>query len=178
MERDAMLVRNAVMPPVRPKMQGQHVTLDEAWLNDVGPLSRPLQPKVATHKTQEAVARYGGCVDHAPLERLLKDESISEITCIGPRRTYVERNGLLEEVQCYFASEGQMVQVIEQMLLSVGHHLQSGWPIIAARLSNGIQLHAVLPPNAVNGPILTLHKHVKEPLTLADLVSNGTLSQA
>lgn len=173
-----MLVRNTVMPPVRPKMQGKNVTQVEAWLNDVGPLSQPLQPKAATHKKQETIAAYGGCIDYGPLEPLLKDESISEITCIGPRRTYVERNGLLEEVQCYFENEGQMLRVIEQMLLTVGQHLQPGWPIIDARLSNGMQLHAVLPPNAINGPILTLYKHVKEQLTLAELVGNATLSQA
>lgn len=173
-----MLVRNAVMPPVRPKMQAKNVTQVEAWLNDVGPLSQPFQPKAALQKKQETVAGYGDCVDYGPLEYLLKDERISEITCIGPRRTYVERNGLLEEVRCYFENEEQMLWVIEQMLLTSGQQLQSGWPIIDARLSNGMQLHAVLPPNAINGPILTLHKHVREQLTLAELVCNGTLSQA
>ncbi len=57
---------------------------------------------------------YGG---YGPLETLLKDDSISEITCIGPRRTYIERNGLLEEVPCYFENEGQMLRIIEQMVL-------------------------------------------------------------
>ena len=169
-----MLLRNTVMPPVRPKMQERNVTPDEGWLNDVGPLSQSPQPKATIHKIQETVTRSCG---YSPLESLLKDDSISEITCIGPRCTYVERNGLLEEVPYHFENEGQMVRVIEQMVLQNGQHLQPGWPIIDALLPGGIQLYAILPPCAVNGPTLTLRKNAKEPLTLEKLVSNGTLSQ-
>lgn len=170
-----MLIRNTVMPPVRPKMQGKLVTQDETWLNDVGPQA---QPKVFTHNQQETGGGPGGSSGYSPLETLLKDDSISEITCIGPRRTYVERNGLLEEVPYHFENEGQMVRVIEQMVLQNGQHLQPDWPIIDTQLSAGMHLNAVLPPCAVNGPTLTLRKHVKESLTLEELVCNGTLAQA
>ncbi|MHB8597321.1 MAG: CpaF family protein [Ktedonobacteraceae bacterium] len=177
-----MLVRNTVMPPLRPKMQEKLITPDEGWLNDIGPLS---QPKASTQKKQETVVRtVGGTVGrgdssgYGPLEPLLRDDSISEITCIGPRHTYVERNGLLEKVSCYFADEGQMLRVIEQMVRSAGQSLQPGWPIIDVRLPNGMQLNAVLPPSAVNGPTLTLSKGIsQESLTLADMVRSDTLSQ-
>jgi len=172
MERDTMLVRNHVTPPIRPKMQGRNITSDETWLNDVGPLS---QSKAPVQNKQQTVAGYHG---YGPLETLLKDDTISEVTCIGPRCTYVERNGLLAEVPYHFENEGQMVRIIESMLLQTGQHLQPGWPIIHARLPHGIQLHAVLPPNAVNGPVLTLRKEMlQEPLTLAHLVHSDTLSQ-
>ncbi len=171
-----MLVRNTVMPPLRPKMQRKYITPDEGWLNDVGPLSQLPQPKAPTQKKQETVVGYGG---YGPLEPLLKDDSISEITCIGPRHTYVERNGLLEEVACYFENEGQMMRIIEQMVLQTDQHLQPGWPIIDVRLPNGMQLNAVLPPSAANGPILTLHKGIsQESLTLEDMVRSDTLSQS
>lgn len=168
-----MLLRNAVIPPVRPKMPGNHVMPDETWLNDVGPLS---QLKAPIEKKQATVG-VPGTRGYGPLEPLLKDDSISEITCIGPRHTYVERNGLLEEVACYFENEEQMVRIVERMMRSVGQSLQPGWPIIDTRLSNGMQLNAVLPPCAVNGLTLTLRKKVKESLTLDELVCNGTLSQ-
>ena len=181
-----MLVRNTVMPPLRPKMQRKYITPDEGWLNDVGPLAELPQPKATIQKKQETVVRTvwetvdrGGRSGYGPLEPLLKDDSISEITCIGPRHTYVERNGLLEEVACYFANEEQMVRVIEQMVRSAGQSLQPGWPIIDVRLPNGMQLHAVLPPSAINGPTLTLRKGIgQELLTLADMVRSDTLSQS
>ncbi len=181
-----MLVRNTVMPPLRPKMQVKYITPDEGWLNDVGPLSQPSQPQTSTQKKQETVVRTvpqtvgpDGHVDYGPLGPLLKDDSIAEITCIGPRHTYIERNGLLEEVPSHFENEGQMASVIESMLLQSGQHFQPGWPIVDARLTNGVQLHAVLPPNVVNGPVLTLRKEImQEQLTLADLVHNDTLSQS
>ena len=167
-----MLVKNTVTPPIRPKMQGKNITPDETWLNDVGPLSLSKTPVQSKQKTAVGYHGYG------PLETLLKDDSITEVACIGPHRTYVERNGLLEEVPCHFENEGQMLRVIESMLLQTGQQLQSGWPIIDVRLPNGVQLHTVLPPNAVNGPVLTLRKEmVQEPLTLAQLVRSNTLSQ-
>lgn len=165
-----MLVRNNVMPPMRPKMQRNNETQNEAWLNDVGPLT---QPDAFTQKKQVV-----GNIGYGPLEYLLKDDSITEVTCIGPRRTYVERNGLLEEVPCNFQDDQHMLRVIEHMLQSASQHLQPGWPIVDVRLPNGMQLNVVLPPSAVNGPTITLRKGVKEPLTLAELVRGNTLSQA
>ncbi len=170
-----MLVRNTVMPPVRPKMPGKNITQDETWLNDVGPLPRSPQLEAAIQKKQKTVGGSGG---YGPLETLLKDDSISEITCIGPRHTYVERNGLLEEVPCYFENEGHMLRIIEHIMRQAGQRLQPGWPIIDVRLPDGMQLNVVLPPNAVNGPVFTLCKNVKESLMLEELVCNGTLSQA
>lgn len=165
-----MLVRNNVMPPMRPKMQGKIETQNEAWLNDIGPLTQP----EAFKQKKQVVA----CIGYGPLEYLLKDDNITEVTCIGPRRTYVERNGLLEEVPCYFEDEQHMLRVIEHMLQSAGQRLQPTWPITDVRLPDGMHLNIVLPPSAVNGPTITLRKGVKEPLTLAELVRGGTLSQA
>ena len=167
-----MLVRNNVMPPMRPKMLGKNETQNDAWINDVGSLT---QLEATTRKEQVAAVGFGG---YGPLEYLLKDDSVTEVTCIGPRRTYVERNGLLEEVPCYFEDERRMLRVIEHMLYLAGQRLQPGWPIMNVRLPDGVQLNVVLPPSAVNGPTITLRKGVKEPLTLAELVRGDTLSQA
>ena len=176
MERDTMLLRNTVMPPMRPKVQGKYVTQDEAWLNDVGPLFQLSQLKAVTQEKRETVvgAPPGGLlvlvvvVVMAQLEPLLKDDSISEITCIGPRRTYVERNGLLEEVPCHFENEGQMVRVIEQMVRSAGQvssnqaglSLMCGCPIVCNSM-----LCCHLAPST--GQHLHCAREYVKPLTLA-----------
>ena len=133
------------------------------------------------HNQAEADAVLSGVVrevvGYGPLETLLHDETVTEITCIGPCRIYVERDGVLEEISPVFEDERHMVRGIENMLRRAGQHTQPGCTLIDTRLPGGVQLNAVLPPNALQGPVITLRKGVQQPLTLAELVSSGMLSQ-
>lgn len=114
---------------------------------------------------------------YGPLEPLMKDERVYEITVIGPRFAYVERDGQIEDVECCFEDDRHMRRVIENMLRRAGRRLAPGWPLIDARLPDGTLLNAVLPPSAVNGPVITIRKPSRRPMTLADLVALGALSE-
>lgn len=114
---------------------------------------------------------------YGPLEPLMKDERVYEITVIGPRFTYIERDGQIEDVACCFEDDRHMRRVIENMLRRAGRRLAPGWPLIDARLPDGMLLNAVLPPSAVNGPVITIRKPSRRPMTLADLVELGALSE-
>ncbi len=112
-----------------------------------------------------------------PLDTLLSDESITSITALGPQRLIVERNGRVLQTPLHFASEQHMVQVIEQLLQTVGqamptHHL------LTVVLPNGFVLTLALLPNALHGPVLTLRRQPKRILTLHDLVRRDSMSQA
>jgi len=114
---------------------------------------------------------------YGPLEMLMKDERVYEITVIGPRFAYVERDGQIEDVECYFEDDRHMQRVIENMLRRAGRRLSPGWPLIDARLPDGTLLNVALPPSAVNGPVITLRKPSRKPMTLADLAAIGALSE-
>ena len=114
---------------------------------------------------------------YGPLETLMKDERVYEITVIGPRFAYVERDGQIEDVECCFEDDRHMQRVIENMLRRAGRRLAPGWPLIDARLPDGTLLNVALPPSAVNGPVITMRKPSRKPMTLADLAAIGALSE-
>lgn len=114
---------------------------------------------------------------YGPLETLMKDERVYEITVIGPRFAYVERDGQIEDVECCFEDDRHMRRVIENMLRRAGRRLAPDWPLIDARLPDGTLLNAVLPPSAVNGPVITIRKPSRRLMTLANLAEMGALSE-
>jgi pilus assembly protein CpaF len=128
------------------------------------------EAELVLHSIDNEVYGYG------PLESLMKDASVSEITVIGPRFAYIERNGRIEDVPCSFEDDHHMLRIIENMLRKAGRHLTPGWPIVDARLSDGSLVNVVLPPSSVNGPTITIRKGSKKPLSLDDLVQSGTMS--
>lgn len=112
-----------------------------------------------------------------PLNALLNDETISLITALGPKRIYVERNGVIQQTPLRFLDEQHMLRVIEELLQSAKQPLLRQHPLTDVCLPDGSLLRAVLPPSALNGPALTIRKHQKNVLTLNDLAKQGTMSQ-
>jgi len=113
---------------------------------------------------------------YGPLETLMNDESVYEITVIGPRFAYVERDGQVEDVPCNFEDDRHMQRIIENMLRRAGRRLSPGWPLIDARLPDGTLVNVVMPPSAVNGPVITIRKPSRKPMTLEDLATIDALS--
>lgn len=114
---------------------------------------------------------------YGPLTALLQDDSVTEITVVGPRFAYVERNGTVEDVPCSFENDSHMLRIIENMLRKTGRHINGDWSIVDVRLPDGSLVNIVLPPSAVNGPTITIRKGTTKPLTLENLVQLGTLSE-
>jgi pilus assembly protein CpaF len=129
------------------------------------------QAELVLHSVVNETLGYG------PLEPLIKDESIYEITAVGPRFTYVERNGTIEDMPCVFEDDRHMQRIVENMLRRAGRRIKPNWPIIDVRLPDGSLVNIVMPPNAVNGPTITIRKRSKKPFTMEDLVQLGSLSQ-
>ena len=111
-----------------------------------------------------------------PISELLRDPSLTEIMVNGPNAIYVERQGRILLTDRRFADENQLLTAIEALVSSVGRRLQAGDPVLEARLPDGSRMTVVLPPVAVDGPMLTIRRFAATPYELGDLIRFGTLS--
>ena len=113
---------------------------------------------------------------HGPLERLLADESVTEIMVNGPFDVWVERQGRLYETTVRFIDESHLRRIINKMVAQVGRRIDESSPMVDARLPDGSRVNAVIPPLSLSGPLVTVRKFSKQRLDLTDLVRLGTLS--
>ena len=113
---------------------------------------------------------------HGPLERLLADDTITEIMVNGPGEVWIERQGKLYETGVHFNDESQLRRIITKMVAQVGRRIDEARPMVDARLPDGSRVHAVLPPLSLTGPLLTIRKFPNRRLASDDLVRLGSLS--
>ncbi|MDQ3778242.1 MAG: CpaF family protein [Actinomycetota bacterium] len=113
---------------------------------------------------------------HGPLERLLADDSITEIMVNGPFEVWVERQGRLYETTVRFTDESHLRRIINKIVAQVGRRIDEASPLVDARLPDGSRVNAVIPPLSLSGPIVTIRKFSKKRLTLEDMIKLGTLS--
>ncbi len=112
-----------------------------------------------------------------PLEDLLADTSVTEIMVNGANRVFVERKGKLELSTVQFLSNDHLRLVIERIVAPIGRRVDEKVPMVDARLADGSRVNAIIPPLALDGPALTIRKFAKSFLTVADLVTFGSLTQ-
>jgi pilus assembly protein CpaF len=113
---------------------------------------------------------------HGPIERLVRDPTVSEIMVNGPDRVYVERNGRIELTRISFVGEAHLRHVIARIVGEVGRHIDESSPMVDARLLDGSRVNAVFPPLCIGGPFLTIRKFAADPLMMEDLIDFGTLT--
>jgi pilus assembly protein CpaF len=113
---------------------------------------------------------------HGPLERLLADDSITEIMVNGPFDVWVERQGRLFETTVRFTDESQLRRIINKMVAQVGRRIDESSPMVDARLPDGSRVNAIIPPLSLSGPLVTIRKFSKKRLELSDLIRLGTLT--
>src|SRR5687768_9528915 len=113
---------------------------------------------------------------HGPIERLLADESITEIMVNGPFDVWVERQGRLFETTVRFNDESHLRRIINKMVAQVGRRIDESSPMVDARLPDGSRVNAVIPPLSLSGPVVTIRKFSKKRLDFGDLMRLGTLS--
>jgi pilus assembly protein CpaF len=111
-----------------------------------------------------------------PLEILLQDPSISDILVNGCDRVYIERAGKLERVNLNFKDDQHLLQIIDRIVSRVGRRVDESSPMVDARLPDGSRVNAIIPPLAVDGPMLSIRRFGREPLTERDLIENKTLT--
>ncbi len=110
-----------------------------------------------------------------PLQPLLADPDVSEIMVNGHADVFVERSGRIERVDGGFEDDAHLLRVIDRILAPVGRRVDAMSPIVDARLADGSRVNAIVPPLAVDGPVLTIRRFVAVASTLDDLVRLGSL---
>ncbi len=113
---------------------------------------------------------------YGPLERLLPDQTISEIMVNGPHEIWIERRGLLSRTPLRFADESHLRRIITKMVGQIGRRIDESSPMVEARLPDGSRVHAIVPPLSLSGPLLTIRKFAQDRFGLDELVEIGTLS--
>ncbi len=113
---------------------------------------------------------------HGPLERLLADETVTEIMVNGPYDIWVERAGRLHKTPVRFADDSHLQRIISKIVAQVGRRIDESSPMVDARLPDGSRVNATIPPISLSGPLLTIRKFAAKRLTMSAMVANGTLS--
>jgi pilus assembly protein CpaF len=111
-----------------------------------------------------------------PLEALLRDPSVSDILVNTSRQTYVERRGRLELTDITFYDDAHLMKVIEKIVSRVGRRIDESSPMVDARLPDGSRVNAIIPPSAIDGPLMSIRRFAVTPLQISDLVELQSLT--
>jgi pilus assembly protein CpaF len=151
-------------------MQKQFFTVIQQIINEQGvPLSSSERDRLA----QEVVDEVFGL---GPLEPLLKDDTISDILVNTYASIYVERRGVLEKTTLTFQDNRHLLHIIDKIVSAVGRRIDESSPMVDARLADGSRVNAIIPPLAIDGPILSIRRFGSNPLGPEDLLRYQALT--
>jgi pilus assembly protein CpaF len=111
-----------------------------------------------------------------PLQPLLDDETITEVMVNGAKNIYIERAGKILRVPVSFESHEHVMRIIDRIVAPLGRRIDESSPYVDARLPDGSRVNAVIPPISLVGPVLTIRKFAKNPITLEQLIQFGTIT--
>ncbi len=112
-----------------------------------------------------------------PLETLLSDSTISDILVNGHKQVYVERRGQLEITSVTFRDDAHLLRIIDKIVSQVGRRIDESTPMVDARLLDGSRVNAIIPPLALDGPLLSIRRFSQDKLMPADLVEKKALTK-
>ena len=111
-----------------------------------------------------------------PLEPLLSDHTVSDILVNGPKQVYVERKGKLELTDIVFSDTEHLMKIIDKIVSRVGRRVDESSPMVDARLPDGSRVNAIIPPLALDGPILSIRRFSVIPFTLDDFIRGKSVT--
>jgi pilus assembly protein CpaF len=113
---------------------------------------------------------------YGPIEPLLADDSITEVMVNGPSAVYIERAGRVLPTDIKFDSDDHVLRIIDRIVAPLGRRIDESQPYVDARLPDGSRVNAVIPPLSLVGPILTIRKFARIPITAQTLVELGSIT--
>jgi pilus assembly protein CpaF len=158
---------------------------DAVDIDDVRPqlakmLSGLLNEEKALLNEEEFQFMVGEIVDElrglGPIEPFLKDPTISDILINTYRHIYIERHGLLERTRSRFLDNRHLMNVLDRIVSRVGRRIDESTPMVDARLADGSRVNAIIPPLAIDGPIVSIRRFAVKPLKLEDLIRYGAIT--
>jgi pilus assembly protein CpaF len=142
--------------------------VEDMLVDDVTPLSRQEREQLVVEVQHETFGL-------GPIEPLMQDPTVSDILVNGPHEVYVERRGKLQKTGAIFRDDAHLLQVIERIVSAVGRRIDESSPMVDARLKDGSRVNAIIPPLALDGPVLSIRRFAVDPFKMADLLQVGTL---
>src|SRR5687767_7693891 len=146
-----------------------HEQLQSALAQERAPLS-------AADKAQLIQDVSDDILGYGPIDRLLKDDDVTEVMVNGPPTVYVERGGKVEKSSASFVDETHLRRIIDKIVGQVGRRIDESTPMVDARLPDGSRVNAVIHPLAIGGPFLTIRKFSRDPYQIDDLIRFGSLN--
>ncbi len=155
----------------------------EELRNQLGALLVELIEEVATplndqERTKLVTDLKNEIMGLGPLEPLLADPTISEIMVNGYQKVYVEKSGRIQLTDIRFNDDAHLMKIIDKIVSRVGRRIDESSPMADARLPDGSRVNAIIPPLALDGPVLTIRRFAVVPLQMRDLIQKNTLSPA
>ncbi len=132
-------------------------------------LSRPERARMF----EQIVAEILG---FGPLQSLLDDDSITEIMVNGAKNIYIERRGKIQRAPLTFENNDHVMRIIERIVAPLGRRIDESSPYVDARLPDGSRVNAVIPPISLVGPVLTIRKFARNPITVDQLIQFGSIT--
>ena len=111
------------------------------------------------------------------LDSILKDDDITEVMINGPKEIFIEKSGRLRKLDEKFESEEKLVDIIRKIVGMAGREVSEANPIVDTRLPDGSRVNVVMPPISLKGPIVTIRKFSKNPMTIEKLLEYGSITQ-
>jgi pilus assembly protein CpaF len=140
----------------------------------IGEQNIPLSAMERDRLAQEVLDEVFGL---GPLEPLLQDPTVNDILVNTYNSVYVERRGLLEKTAVVFKDNRHLMHIIDKIVSAVGRRVDESSPMVDARLKDGSRINVIIPPLAVDGPIMSIRKFGATPLVAEDLLRNKALTQ-
>jgi pilus assembly protein CpaF len=145
-------------------------SLQAALLRETAPISAADRVQLLSDVSDDILG-YG------PIDRHLRDPSVTEVMVNGPARVFVEREGRIEPTGTTFIDESHLRRIIDKIVGQVGRRIDEATPMVDARLPDGSRVNAVVHPLAIGGPFLTVRKFATEPFTVDDLIGFGSFTE-
>src|SRR5438270_106085 len=144
-------------------------TVTEQVALDRTPLTRDERRQIVREITDDILG-YG------PLEPFLRDDSVTEVMVNNYDRIFVERLGKIERTTATFADNAHLLRIIDKIVSQIGRRVDEASPMVDARLPDGSRVNAIIPPLSLKGPTMTIRKFSRDPYTMNDLISFGSIS--
>lgn len=130
--------------------------------------------KIEREKIKDDV--YNDITGYGPIEELLKNPDVTEIMVNGHKKIFIEKKGRLQLTDLKFRNNEHVLNVIDRIVSSIGRHIDEASPMVDARLKDGSRVNAIIPPISLTGPILTIRKFSKKPITYDQLIEWKSVS--
>lgn len=135
------------------------------------PVEAPIAPHRIIHDAVDAVVGFG------PIERLLRDPTISDVLINSESEIWIEREGSLVRTDITFSSQEAIIAAVRRVIAPLGLRIDRAVPAVDARLPDGSRLHAIIPPASVDGPVVAVRRFLQTVTDLTQLVERGGIQQ-